>query len=215
MSLNKLGFIRKIISLSILNLVLLNSSFGCSCDSIPFNIAIDESTEIFYGKVIKIHETDQHLPTKIDGFSHSSTKTWCTTFEVIKKWKGSSKKVVEIYQEGTSCDVFFDFGQGYIVYAKNQKSVSTQENSIKLWTWLCSRTHPPFNDNYNRGWDDRKRLDQTFPNHIKTSKTLNFFEDYILKFLVLLSLFFAGILFEKKKQKLLTTLCIYLWGITP
>ena len=86
-------------------LVLLTSleAFSCSCDTISYQKAIDWADEIFVGRLIEIKE----VQTELDVHGDPYTRIWYALFEVEKKWKGSKKKYVKVYQPSTSCDFEF------------------------------------------------------------------------------------------------------------
>lgn len=146
--------------------------FGCTCSSTPFNKAIKESEEIFFGRLVSIREIN----------SNDETGVWAALFKVDKKWKGSNAGFVEVFQEGSSCDYPFNMlGKRYVVFATHssffydfEEFEGKEEKPITftgLTTYLCARNwseyHHASTEMYT-DMDDRLRLDEAFPNPVKT-----------------------------------------------
>ena len=148
------------------------NSFGCSCDTVSFSEATEWADEIFFGRVIQVKEVE--TGKNFEGEPY--TKVWSALFEVEKKWKGSSKKYVEVFQAGTSCEFAFSFhNQPYIVYAKNSELLfwDSEDTFQGLTTWLCNRSASARTYNYwgeeEDVFNDRPRLDEKYPNPVKLS----------------------------------------------
>lgn len=187
---------KKIIATLLIKTIFIQATLACSCDTISLTKAIQISEEIFYGRVVKIEEIDQDPATIIDGDTYTSTNTWCTTFEIVKKWKGNSSKFIKVFQEGNSCDYFFDFGGSYIVYAQSNRIFDFKgEKSDTLWTWQCAR-----NNDFGDGWDDTERLDALFPKKIKLLLINNYFEKYFIGFIGIGVMLFLGFYFWKNRK---------------
>ena len=117
-----------------------NVVLACSCSWMPYQECIEWADEIFLGRVVAIKEVDKQ---EVDGTL--STGIWSCTFEVTKKWKGSSSKYVTIYQPNNSCDAYFRLPDyEYIVYAKRQDIFPWDEGRmrIELTTDLCNTAAP-------------------------------------------------------------------------
>lgn len=155
---------KKLITLFLL--IISTNSFACSCNDISFEKAVDWADEIFLGRLIEIKEVkfefnEQHPEEKY-------TRIWYALFEVEKKWKGSSKKYVKVYQSWTSCDTEFNaLGRLHLIYAKKQDLFPYYKNhksEVRLTTWLCSRTREY--QGVNEPNNDIKLLEKEFPKKI-------------------------------------------------
>lgn len=166
------------VSLVCFFLFFLNYSSGCGCDTLSFKQAVQEADEIFIGRLIRLREV-----TNGQDQDAKYTRVWSALFEVIQKWKGGTSKYVEVFEEGTSCDYYFNFPyKTYLVYATKSDGFLWDPYPKKvLWTWLCTRNADEFSFNYpdSTRWDDRPRLDKQFPNPVKLS-TFEFSSDLIL-----------------------------------
>lgn len=161
---------KKITLLLFTYFICISEGFACSCDTVSFARATEWADEIFFGRVIEIREVETYQHE--DGIRE--IKIWGVLFEVEKKWKGSSKKYVEVFQSGNSCDFNFEFnGQSYLVYAmEDELSPWDSTQTFKgLTTWLCARNADYYTYNYygEYGFDDRPRLDKKYPNLIEVS----------------------------------------------
>ncbi len=138
-------FFQNIVTTVVL-IALLNCQLpACSCDPIPFVEAIEYADEIFVGTLIAAEKFndgvfwDEHGEERINW-------NWRFKFKVEKKWIGGPERVITIYHQGHSCDLFFDIYQDkYLVYAAYGKLYNDSEELSKkeknrLSTWLCSRT---------------------------------------------------------------------------
>ena len=178
----------------------MSKSFACGCDTISFAEATKWADEIFYGRLIQIREVETYQDA--DGRPHTSI--WAALFEVEKKWKGSNDKYVEVFQQNTSCDFYFDFhSQPYIVYAKYHELIDWDSTKLYkgLGTWLCARNADAsiYNSWTEYGFDDRDKLDLKYPDQIELSG-LNIDWDFVL---VGLLIFLLGLVIGRiiKKPK--------------
>lgn len=180
---------KKLITLFLL--IISTNSFACSCNDISFEKAIDWADEIFLGRLIEIKEVEfeynEYHPQE------KYTRIWYALFEVEKKWKGSSKKYVKVYQPSTSCDSYFrSLGNSHLVYAKKEEMFpfdKYRKSDVKLTTWMCSRSREY--QGVNEPNNDIKLLESQFPTKVKlNSFQLNFI--YIFYGFLLLIGFFLG-----------------------
>lgn len=205
----------------VLNLSYQSEIKSCSCDLTPYDRAVQNADEIFFGQVIKVEIIDRIKPEYHEEFekTYYSRAFVKVTFDVHKKWKGSPKRFVEIYQWTSSCMMSFDFREDYIVYA------SKYENSDTLTTWLCTRNadenifkwkyyaefYPSRYPDYYwegdslkyEGYDDRPRLNEDFPDAIKFVSVEAIPErkkrNYIFEFIFGLLCFILGFVIKAKK----------------
>jgi hypothetical protein len=148
-------------------------SLGCSCDFIKFEEAVEWADEIFIGRLLEIKEVEFEINEQQP--KEKYTRVWYALFEIEKKWKGSNKKFIKVFQPSTSCDADFGrLGRDYLVYAKKQKMFrysTDNKTNVKLTTWLCSRSVSDlvyFNPSEKED-DDRPLLNKRFPKLIKLS----------------------------------------------
>ncbi|GEQ86639.1 hypothetical protein ULMS_21470 [Patiriisocius marinistellae] len=111
------------------------NSFACSCVEVSGSFkekvlySIESSDYVFIGLVINVERID-------DGKNEFSSRYNLYTFEIVKKFKGVSKrKIIKIksQQDGAACGYNFDLGQTYLVHTNNFE----QDN----WTGLCTRNN--------------------------------------------------------------------------
>lgn len=173
-------------------------SFACSCNDIPFKEATEWADEVFLGRLIEIKEVESEISELNPGQKY--TRLWYAKFEVIKKWKGSTKKIITVYQPSTSCDASFNFlNTTYLVYAKKERIFKyfNEENTKEgLTTWLCSRSRKYLYVNELEN-SDYFKLNELFPNNIKLYRHINFH----WKFLLLGFILFSGGIFLGYKIK--------------
>lgn len=161
---------------------------ACGCSLFDLDEAVKSAEEIFIGKVYKIEfiyyrlndyyldSTDNVLkPTSGDEYSIRKV-----TFEVERKWKGSNKKFVSVYDNLGSCSFNFQKFDRYIVYAARSKLFPMGDDAlIKGFpditgynTHICSRTLPdpiryPWTENIiTEPFNDIPQLNQRFPDLI-------------------------------------------------
>ena len=92
-------------------------SISCSCDTVKFEDAIEYSDEIFIGQIIESRRIKMNTHD-IDHPDNYEEIIWNYKFKVDKKWKGSKDEILEIYQRGNSCDIYFDiYDQDFLVYS--------------------------------------------------------------------------------------------------
>ncbi|MBO6792705.1 MAG: hypothetical protein JJ895_02250 [Balneolaceae bacterium] len=90
-----------------------NTLLACSCGEWEFQNTVDIAEEIFIGRLIKI-ELDSYPFT--DDFSDG-----VYTFEISKKWKGSSSNRILIYDSDGCFPTLHPFSE-YIIYAYKDES---------------------------------------------------------------------------------------------
>jgi hypothetical protein len=152
---------------------------ACSCDPIPFEKAVERADEIFVGKIVRAEKVDYGSIMTKDGRKLIETG-WKYDFEVQRKWKGSKKSNLILYQLGTSCDYWFNvYEKEYLVYASrkllNDNSLSgiiaKRIGKKQLATWLCARTtanQPAKKHNWFK--EDIAKLNKQFPTKVQISK---------------------------------------------
>lgn len=106
---------------------------ACSCDGRIGIVRNKKTTDyVFKGRVKKANEivTSDSIPM---------TKY---TFEILRNYKGLKGKDVVYFVSGvTSCDVYFEKGNEYIVYAYNYHGkLDYQKTETYITTHLCTRT---------------------------------------------------------------------------
>lgn len=174
---------------------------ACSCGTLPFEEAVERSSEIFLGTVIKIELEKELFPSRAsESLPMMRKQFWVVTLEVSKKWKGSKKNKILVKQTFNSCEFPFTFGEEYLVFAET--SDLRWSGSRNHWTWLCSRTMNTiyYNEWVKEDWtfDDRERLDQEFPNPIKTASIVNNWPVWLVLIFVGSFLLFKYLLKKKK-----------------
>ncbi len=149
--------------------VLSTKAYACSCGTLPFEEAVDWADEIFIGRVVKI-ELSQEL------FTNEPWEYWTVHLEISKKWKGTKKSKIRAVQSFNSCEFPFEFYGEYLVFASVDGSLGWN-GTRNYTTWLCSRTMDTlyFADWAKEDWvwDDRERLDNTFPDPVQISSFYN------------------------------------------
>ena len=138
-----------------------NTANACDCDTLPFNDATEWADEIFIGRIIEIKAIDSITE---NGLTISTT--FKIKIEISKKWKGDSKKYIEIYQAGSSCDFYLSiYETAYLIYAKKSKTKGFLEiPKGEHYTYRCSRSADfiTFNNWNGKGRDDRDKLNKKF-----------------------------------------------------
>lgn len=152
--------------------------YACSCDTISFENAIEDADEIFVGKIVKAERFENGKFINADN-KEEINWVWRYYFEIRKKWKGNNKSKLIVYNQGTSCDLFFDIHKReYLVYAsrksekENPLGITISNNNVKnkLSTWLCSRTiYYHYWEEGNWYKDDLEKLNKKFPNEVQLS----------------------------------------------
>jgi hypothetical protein len=161
---------------------------ACGCSLLDFDEAVKSAAEIFIGKVYDVEyiyyslndydldSTDNTLK-RASGDEYSMRKV---TFEVERKWKGSSNKFVSIYDHLNSCSFNFEDFDRYIVFTSSSKLFPIGDDSLFQGfpnttgynTHFCSRTLPdprryPWTENIiTEPFNDIPSLDQRFPHPI-------------------------------------------------
>jgi hypothetical protein len=197
--------VKKLALIYFILLLFTSKGKSCGCDLTPYKRAVNQADEIFLGKVIELKEVAKIDPYTINGKT-SYRRLVRATFEVEKKWKGNSNKIIEIYQETSSCMQSFDFMEKYIIYAKKH------ETSDTLSTWLCTRNadhmtfdwkyYNSYDTLYSKGWDDRPRLDEDFSS-VKLIENENFKtgKGYTFKIIFGILCLLIGIFIGNKTKK--------------
>lgn len=178
--------------------------FACSCGAIPFKEAVDRSSEIFIGTVVKIELERDLLPSQThESLPFGRRFYWVATLEVSKKWKGSRKSKIRVKQSFNSCEFPFSFYGEYLVFAESGDL--SWNGTRNYWTWLCSRTIDTYyltdwakSRDLNEGWDfdDREKLDNQFPDPVQTSSFFNNWPVWL--FLFIASIGFGALYFRKR-----------------
>lgn len=185
-----------ILSLFFISLSIYN--YACSCNDIPFEKAVEWADEIFIGRLIEIKEVKYE--TSLDDPEERYTRLWYAKFEITKKWKGSNKKYIKVYQPSTSCDAEFNhLNRHFLVYTQKGRVFNffNQDNEIqKYTTWLCARNREY--EFVNEPEDsDYFKLNKLFPNEVKLS---NFQINWKLPLLGVL-IFITGLFIGRKTKK--------------
>ncbi|AUC16440.1 hypothetical protein BTO06_15345 [Tenacibaculum sp. SZ-18] len=169
-------------------------TFACSCEPIPFNQAVEWADEIFVGRLIEVKELFNESYPEAPNQKH--TTHWSATFEIEKKWKGSRKKYITIYQDGNSCGFnFTNINQNYLVYAENKSILGVYTTPT---TWLCSRTINEYNSSEKSNYKpDQEKLDAKFPETIN----LYNFNLFSWSYFYPLSIFLIGLFIGRKTKK--------------
>lgn len=178
-------------------LFITTSSFACICNDIPFKEAIEWADEILFGRLIEIKEVEFEVNEQYP--EEKYTRSWYALFEVDKKWKGSSKKYIKVYQPSTSCDAEFQsLGNYYLVYAKKEEIFMfspKNKSDVKLTTWLCSRSRQY--QGVNEPNNDIELLNKQFSNKVK----LNSFEINLPSIICGILIFLLGLFIGTKLKK--------------
>ncbi|WP_299618394.1 hypothetical protein [uncultured Tenacibaculum sp.] len=155
-----------ILSLFLISLSIYN--YACSCNNIPFKDAVEWADEIFIGRLIEIKEVEYEISELNAGEKY--TRLWYAKFEITKKWKGSSKKYIKVYQPSTSCDFGFNsLNKHYLVYTKKEevfKFFNTENEISRYTTWMCARNREYEFVNEPKD-SDYFKLNKKFPNTIE------------------------------------------------
>ena len=179
-------------------MLIVNSEVNaCSCDTISFKEASEHyADEIFVGKIIKAERYEIGRYKHEEGDEEEIDYGWKYLFEVEKKWKGSSDKLITIYHHGSTCDTYFDiYAYRYLVYASRDRGkekavgvTSFGKPKKLLSTWLCARNIDAF-----QGWfsSDTTKLNQIFPNSVQL-KTPNPYLKWIWSLILILILLDFG-----------------------
>ena len=89
------------------------TGYACSCGEWDFDFTLQQSEEIFLGKIIRI-ELDKYL--FLDDYSNQ-----VYTFQISKKWLGSSSNQISIF-DSDGCFPSLHHGGEYIIYAYKDES---------------------------------------------------------------------------------------------
>ena len=181
--------ILKIVGICFLIGVSISNANACSCDTIPFNEAIENADEIFIGRIIKAErfEAEVFIDDINDYEEEKIIWGWKYEFEIKQKWKGSKKSKLILYNYGSSCDAYFDiYEREYLVYASECINCDYSIDE-EFGAMLCSRTiENHYWDKESWFYEDIERLNKEFPVKIKLNKyQINWIWIAIISFLVL------------------------------
>lgn len=118
-----------------------HTAYACSCESIEPDIAYQRALLIFIGKVEKSTMLTRDVlkdgkPVVDSEGRHSfQSEGIVTHFSVEEYFKGNGGPEVKLTGTGTTCDINFEAGKRYIVYA-------SQNGKGGLGAFTCSRTMP-------------------------------------------------------------------------
>jgi Carboxypeptidase regulatory-like domain len=110
------------------------SARACSCPAIELDVAYQDAVVVFTGTVDKITELKREIVH--EGKPAQTSDSRIVRFTVEEIFKGAVGTDVELRGENTSCDVGFETGKRYIVYA------SQNAQTGDLGAFSCSRTQP-------------------------------------------------------------------------
>lgn len=172
---------------------------ACDCANIPFLEAIEVMDEIFIGTVVNIERSSEYVE------EHNFTIGYTVyTFEVSKKWKGSSSNKVKIIEYDTSCSIGHELGEESLIYGELNEKKST-DSSQYYWADMCSRTinikylsDPEYKDWI---WDDRDSLDIKFPHPVQT---VSIIQNWVFIIILVFSVAIFGLIlhFLRKRSAL-------------
>ena len=131
-------------------------------DSIKYSVY----DELFLGKIKNIERIEL---IKTRGSEVYELVGTITTFEIIKKWKGSEKKLIRIYQEMNSCGIDFSITNSRWIISAKKKSFISKEFRRKypnkyLQTDNCSLYREELD--YEAFENDISKLNSIFPGEI-------------------------------------------------
>ena len=159
----------------ILGLLVCQKGKACFCISEDIETA-NYSTyeELFLGKILNI---ERIAVSEIRGKEKYEYVGTITTFEVIKKWKGSNKKIIKIYQQESSCGLEFSITNSRWIISAYRKSFVTEVfrkiyPDKYLQTDNCSLYVEELD--YDGFENDIKKIDKKFPNEIELKNDLNY-----------------------------------------
>lgn len=131
----RMSFLVVALAASLLLAFILNTgdAHACSCVGLTLEEQIQTSEAIFSGLVVDAAEsTDPYAPP--------GPNPGPVTFDVEAVWKGVSGETAVVlgHEPGSSCDVGFEVGERYLVYAY----LSGENGDGPLATNICSGTKP-------------------------------------------------------------------------
>src|SRR6266478_2721045 len=110
------------------------SARACSCPLIEPDTAYQQAFLIFTGKVEKVTELTREVVQ--DGKAFQSSEGRVTNFTVEEYFKGGGGPEIELRGGNTSCDINFEGGKRYLIYASQDPQTGA------LGAFSCSRTQP-------------------------------------------------------------------------
>ena len=116
--------ITKLILASVAVLFLYDAAYGCRCLPGKPSADLSRALAVFSGKVVKV--TFKQPPHEVGRYT--------VAFEVERIWKGEPQKRMILITRTTSCDVHFQEGETYLVFA------SVLYDGSGLTTHKCTRT---------------------------------------------------------------------------
>ncbi len=175
---------------------------ACFCDSA--NIETEDFKgydEVFEGKILEIKrfEVTEKFENG-DEFTFVGTET---TFEVIKKWKGSERKIVKILQDGSTCSYQFTIdGYNYLITANNRPFTNTEIKKempgFHLMTDVCLLNISQFEkETYDKAID---KLNKLFPNPVEVKGKQNNWLKWLIA-LVVVAISILALVTIKKKMR--------------
>ncbi len=119
--------------------------FACSCGHVGIIKNKRQVAFVFAGRVKNVNETltREFEPATNDSIDYRVTRY---TFDVLKNYKGlEGKRTIELLSGMTDCEMSFDRGETYIVYAytddrKMHYRLTNQKIEPYITTHLCTRT---------------------------------------------------------------------------
>ena len=155
----------------------ISTAFACGCSEPKSILYTSEfANEIFIGRVVSqgIEEIKTNEGWRKAWKMKRHHEEFYTLFEVEKKWKGSSRKLMKVFQPSTCAFPFERSSQPYLVYASNQGLITLDldDSDDILSTWACIRNARP--ERYLEGgvpaYNDSDSLDLLFPEPVALSK---------------------------------------------
>lgn len=167
----------------ILCLLVYQNGKACFCISEEIETAnYSAYEELFLGKVLNIKRIEVVETYEEEEYELVGT---ITTFEVIKKWKGSNKRIVEIYQQRNSCGIDFLITNSRWVISAYSKSFVTDAFREKypnkyLQTDNCSLYIEELD--YDQFEKDIDRIDAIIPNEIELKGSPIYWKSVVILF---------------------------------
>lgn len=181
----------------IIILLICQKGKACFCISEDIETANYSSyEELFLGKVLNIERIEV---TEIHEDEEYDLVGTISTFEVIKKWKGNEKKVIEIYQQQNSCGIDFSITNSRWIIAAYTKAFVTDAFRKKypnkyLQTDNCSLYIEEID--FKEFENDISRIDAKFPIEVELKDDINYW-----KWIIILFSTITGILIILKRRK--------------
>lgn len=110
------------------------SARACDCELIEPDVAYQQALIIFTGKVEKVTELTREVVQ--DGKPVMSSEGRVAHFTVEEYFKGGGGPEIDLRGGNTDCDIHFESGKRYIIYASQNGQTGA------LGAFSCSRTQP-------------------------------------------------------------------------